>query len=122
MRYAIFLSVITIGITGFAQDPTVPSAQILAKLGGESVTSSVLPASAQERQSPPVLKLRALVMTDGDHGTALIEVEGRRIRLQLSRPEASSDRVTIQGSTYRVQEFSARSVLLESRGQTLLVQ
>ena len=108
----------------FAQDPTVPSAQILERLGRGQPTSLVaLPStSIQERQTPPVLKLKAMVMTDSDHGTALIEVEGRRLRLRLSRTEREPDSLVVQGSTYRVQNFSARSVTLESHGQTLIVQ
>jgi hypothetical protein len=104
-----------------AQDPTVPSAQILERLGGEQPRAVALPAT-QERQAPLELKLKAIVMSDSDHGTALIEVEGRRIRLRLSRLEAGLDPVVIQGSTYRVQNFSAHSVTLESNGQILIGQ
>jgi len=71
---------------------------------------------------PPVLKLKAIVMSDIDHGIAQIEVDGRRIRLRLSRPATNIDSVVIQGSTFHVQNFSARSVMLENHGQTLLVQ
>ena len=121
MRFMICAFIAVICNATFAQDPTVPSAQILERLGGEQASAVALPAT-QERQAPPVLKLKAIVMTDSDHGAALIEVEGRRIRLRLSRPEAGLDTAVIQGSTYRVQNFSARSVTLESNGQLLIGQ
>ena len=121
-----------------AQDPTVPSAQILERLHHEQPTPVVtLPFTnpfVQEQLALPVLKLKALVMADSDHGTALIEVEGRRVRLRLARlatdqlaaPEPSApsvlDGVVIQGLTYHVQGFSARSVLLTNHSQTLLIQ
>lgn len=124
MRCLICFFAITVFNATFAQDPTVPSAQILERLGREQPTSLVaLPSTPiQERKEPPLLKLKAIVMTDSDHGTALIEVDGRRVRLRLSRTEAGVDCLVVQGSPYRVQDFSARSVVLESQGQTLLVQ
>lgn len=121
MRYLICFFIAFMCNPGFAQDPTVPSTQILERLGGEQVSTVASPAT-QERQTPPILKLKAMVMTDSDHGTALIEVEGRRIRLRLSRPEAGLDPVVIQGSTYRLKSFSAHSVTLESNGQLLIGQ
>jgi hypothetical protein len=81
-----------------------------------------------------VLKLKAMVMIDSDHGTALIEVDGRRVRLRLARPSSEQlavpessvaidlEGVVIQGSTYHVQRFSARSILLTDGSQNLLVQ
>ena len=121
-----------------AQDPTVPSAQILERLHHEQPTPVVrLPFTnplVQEQLALPVLKLKALVLADSDHGTALIEVEGRRIRLRLVRPATDQlaaplpatsqdlDGVVIQNSTYHVQSFSSRSILLSNDSHTLLVQ
>ena len=138
MRYLICLFALLICDVTFAQDPTVPSAQILERLKLEKTAPvaallSTEPA-VREPLALPVLKLKAVVMTDRDHGTALIEVDGRRVRLRLSReatkqlstPESSAeiglDGVVIQGSTYHVQTFSARSILLTNDSQTLLVQ
>ena len=138
MRFMISLLVVTLGNFSFAQDPTVPSAQILERIYRDQPAAiAALPSTSpvvQERLSPPVLKLKAMVMIDSDHGTALIEVDGRRIRLRLARPandqlaapEPSApnafDGVVIQGLTYHVQDFSARSVLLTNHSQTLLIQ
>ncbi len=137
MKSMISFLVVTLCNYSFAQDPTVPSAQILERLyRDQPAPIEALPSTSpvvQERLSPPVLKLKAMVMTDSDHGTALIEVEGRRVRLRLARPtdqlaapEPSASRVldgvVIQGLTYHVQDFSARSVLLTNHGQTLLIQ
>jgi hypothetical protein len=118
----------------FAQDPTVPSAQILERLQAGQTTPAVTLHTSRptaEERLPPVLKLKAMVMTDSDHGTALIEVDGRRVRVRLSRSttdksEASSeigiDGLVIQGSTYHVQSFSVRSILLTNHSQALSVQ
>ncbi len=137
MRSMISFLMVTLCNFSFAQDPTVPSAQILERLyRDQPAPIAALPSASpvvQERLSPPVLKLKAMVMTDSDHGTALIEVEGRRVRLRLARPtdqlaapEPSASRVldgvVIQGLTYHVQDFSARSVLLTNHSQTLLIQ
>ncbi len=124
MRCFICFFAATICNAAFAQDPTVPSSQILERLGREQPHSAVASPSAmiKERPTPPELKLKAVVMTDSDHGIALIEVDGRRIRIRLSRPDSKLDSIAIQGSTYHVQKFSARSVLLENNGQSLLVQ
>jgi hypothetical protein len=94
---------------------------IRERLGREQATPDASP-SLQERQAPPVLKLKAIVMTDSEHGTALIEVDGRRLRLRLARTETDLDYVMIQGSSYRLQSFSPRSVTLEYHGQLLIVQ
>lgn len=132
-----FCAVMICDVT-LAQDPTVPSSKILERLQHEQrIPLVAMPATGplnEVRAAAPELKLKAMVLTDSDHGTALIEVDGRRVRLQLSRPtheqmnapESSSqigiNGVVIQGSTYHVQSFSARSILLTNGTQTLLVQ
>ena len=138
MRSMISFLIVTLCNFSFAQDPTVPSDQILERLyrdqpGPVAALPTTSPV-AQDRLPPPVLKLKAMVMTDSDHGTALIEVEGRRVRLRLARPATDQlaapepsapsvlDGVVIQGLTYHVQGFSARSVLLTNHSQTLLIQ
>ena len=140
MRNPNCILAVTLCHVTLAQDPTVPSAQILERLQREqpapTTPIAALPTSplVQERLLPPVLKLKAMVMTDSDHGTALIEVDGRRVRLRLARPSSEQlavpessvaidlEGVVIQGSTYHVQSFSAGSILLTDRSQTLLVQ
>ncbi len=138
MRCFFIVIVATLCNVNSAQDPTVPSAKILERLGrgqpASVVASPSVSPSAQIQLPPPMLKLKAVVMTDSDHGVALIEVDSRRLRLRLSRPateqanaseastQASLDDVVIQGSTYHVQSFSARSILLSNSIQTLLVQ
>ena len=136
MRSLLSLLAVTVCSSGFAQDPTVPSAKMLERLHREPTPIAAVPISplVQERWPPPVLKLKAMVMTDRDHGTALVEVDGRRIRLRLARtlkeqgaapespPPTEVDSVVIQGSSYSVQSFSARSIVLTNHNQLLLVQ
>lgn len=140
MRSLVCFFAIALFNAAIAQDPTVPSPQILERLGNgpsKSVATSTTEL-IQERAAPPVVKLKAVVMTDSDQGTAMIEVDGRRLLLRLSRtaaaqtaaqtaaPESSSqpttDGVVIQGSTYYVRSFSARSVVLSNDSQTLTAQ
>lgn len=143
-----------------AQDPTVPSQQILDRLQQPSdpvaAQRTILPAH-EKAEPPPVIKLKAMVMRDPDNGIALIEFDGRRTRLRLSRssptkphatasattqgesseltpvvgkeqstaPEAKDEHpsgIVIHGTTYSVESFTPRSILLNSRGQKLLIQ
>jgi len=138
--------------SAFAQDPTVPSPQILERLQQPSepivMQRAMLPLS--EKAEPlPIVKLKAIVMRDPDNGIALVEMNGRRTRLRLSRESTSRTEadsvaqvtkevqeqaaateqkddplagITIQGTTYFVESFSPRSILLNSRGQKLLIQ
>jgi hypothetical protein len=134
MRSLLCWLMVLCGSSVCAQDPTVPSAQILERLHSDpreppAPISLPRPAMQAEPALPPVIKLRAMVLSDSDHGTALLDIDGRHVRLKLSRPVAGHsaetaglDGVTIQGALYRVESFSARAIMLVSRGQTLLVQ
>ncbi len=74
--------------SAYAQDPTVPSPQILERLQQPSEPVAVPQALAPmtEKEEPlPIVKLKAMVMRDPDNGIALVEMNGRRTRLRLSR-------------------------------------
>ena len=115
--------------TAGAQDPTIPSPQILERLQ----SNTVLPQASLPRQNPieqpavPVIKLKAIVMRDENTGTALLEINGRKVRLPLVRnspeqvaaPELAG--IEIQGTLYSVEDFSSRSILLSGSGRKLLV-
>lgn len=136
MRTLICFLTLTLCNLTLGQDPTVPSSQILERLQQHPATVGPSTSSPpdQARSVPPSLKLKAVVMADSEHGIALIEVDGRRVRLRLSpattergaAPKSATppdgDGVVIQGSTYYVQSFSARSILLSNYSDTLLVQ
>ncbi len=115
-----------------AQDPTVPSPQILERLKqpSEPVVSQRVVIPVIEKAEPlPIIKLKAMVLNDPDNGMALVEINGQRTRLNLSRSSASTETasnlssgISIQGTTYFVESFSPRSILLNGRGQKLLIQ
>lgn len=137
MRTLLGLLALTFSNVTFAQDPTVPSAQILERLQQDRSSTIVAPPDSPPTQGKlpqPSLKLRAVVMSDSDHGAALIEVDGRRLRLRLSREAAEQfvasgssrlsdvDGVVIQDSTYHVLSFSSHSIVLSNGSQRFLVQ
>lgn len=103
--------------TAWAQDPTLPSKAILDRIKSEPMASTVV--TAAEPWVPAKLVLKAMVMRDVDHGTALIEAEGRMYRLTLDRsmlnvvqPSENNPGIQIGGNYYRVQDFAVRSVTL----------
>lgn len=123
------LAISVLGSTTLAQDPTVPSSQILERLNSRTPTQlpGRTPEPATELVDLPTIKLKAIVMNDRDSGTALVEINGRRLRLSLKRnspeqinaPELSG--IEISGTVYRVEDFTSRSILLNGQGRRLLV-
>ena len=120
----------------YAQDPTKPSSQILERLHSgapETVTTTT------ERRTMPTIKIKAIVMRNENNGIALLDINGRKVRLQLERsappqasvPDQPSEAVQptnplggleIEGVFYRVEEFTPHSILLNAQGHKLLVK
>ena len=120
----------------YAQDPTKPSSQILERLHS-GVPEAV--ATNTERRTMPTIKIKAIVMRDKDNGIALLDINGRKVRLNLERsalPQTlASDQISeavqptsplggleIEGVFYRVEEFTPHSILLNAQGHKLLVK
>lgn len=125
------------------RDPTAPSAEILERLNlatpmvdafaGEPAAPAPADEVAQVAPAFPEIILKGLVLSDSDHGTALLEAAGRRVTVRLSRepadaavlPAANASRLSgfsIQGIEFYVLDFSDRSLLLQAADRTILVQ
>lgn len=117
MRIFVFVLALVTSSTALAQDPTLPSKAILDRIKSEPMASTVV--TTAEPWVPAKVVLKAMVMRDVDHGTALIEAEGRMYRLTLDRsmlnamqPSEDIPGIQIGGNYYRVQDFAVRSVTL----------
>lgn len=125
------------------RDPTAPSAEILKRLAATAAVTDAIaldasepvPADATVEAAPafPELFLKGLVLSDRDHGTALLEAGSRRVTVRLSRdaldngtlPAPSAARLSgfsVQGIEFRVLDFNDRSLLLQGADRTVLVQ
>lgn len=114
------------------RDPTAPSAEILRRLAAAApgvdgmLNSPSDPAMADEIVEvvpafpEPILK--GIVMSDPDHGTALLEAGGRRVVVPLSRGASRLSGFCVQGIEFQVLDFSDRSLLLQAPDRPLLVQ
>lgn len=116
MKCLLFIIASAICGIAWAQDPTAPSKAILDRIKNEPTASA---PSIAEPKLPSKLVLKAIVMRDADHGTALIEADGRNYRLQLDRSTISSEPtidhapgIQLGGNFYRLQNFNSRSVTL----------
>lgn len=83
------------------RDPTQPSAAIQRKLMDPA---SGAPAT-QAR-----FKVKAIVLSDRDHGTALVETAGGIIKIKLDRQHPTE--VVLGESRYLVKDFNSSSVVL----------
>lgn len=135
--------------TSLRADPTMPSAKIRERLAGNvasgaivsAVTTPPPPALANAPAALPDFELKAIVMSDVNRGTALLECNGRKIVVPLVRAEKKSGApspsaheknshsqrgrlhgFTFQGQTYTVEDFSSSTLLLKSGDRSLLVQ
>lgn len=110
------------------QDPTVPSPAI-----AERMSQQVALQPRAEFKPIPVVKLRAMVMGDRDHGTAIVEADGQRLQIRLDRtilkttdPNSGGgsplNRIQIQGVEYSVEDFSNRTIILTDSLRRVIVQ
>lgn len=136
------MRIVTIGLLVFGwncaawgQDPTMPSPAILQRLNSNSSVS----ATDETRQTVK-LSLKAIVFSDRDHATCLIEVDGRLVRISLDRtevalqiesmrrrdaePTARSSNIGVQvgGSFYCVEEFNSNFITLFDGSHRIQVQ
>ncbi len=122
MRVSLGLGMFVLGCLvrpAFGQDPTVPSKEILQRMTRATVEPKAVVSEA------PVVKLKAMVLSDANRGTGIIEANGRRYTVKLERADQSvqvGSGIEIAGRRYLVEDFSARSILLNCDGIQLLVQ
>lgn len=83
------------------RDPTQPSAAIQRKLMDPASGASATQAR---------FKVKAIVLSDRDHGTALVETAGGVVKIRLDRQHPTE--VTLGESKYLVKDFNSSSVVL----------
>ncbi len=88
------------------RDPTQPSAAIQQKFE----------VADRQTESPlPKIKVKAVVLRDPDHGTALIEAADRTFRIKLDRQHATE--FTVEQITFIVKQFDSTSLLIEKKSK-----
>jgi len=111
-------------------DPTTPSSQItdLLRMHGGALTGpDKLKEHDENRKGNepsidrPVLRLKAIVLRDQDHGTAIIsnnEIEIYVITLRRTDLQDTSRALSIGGISLMVKDFSESSVTMQSLDKT----
>ncbi len=108
------------------QDPTVPSPKIIERLRESTTTpAATRQASAEVKPQPSKIsiRLKAIVLADPDHGSAILEVEGRRLSLQLDRLHLNqTTRIKLDEEELWVEDFSTHMIQLRSQDRTIIVR
>lgn len=126
---------------GSDHDPTAPSSRMLERISASfrnpspsAPVSDARPRDVVPASVPvPDIRLKAIVFSDADHGSAILSANGRSISLNLSRsqirnhadvPSRSQIGFTIAGVYFVVEDFSDHSILLrlDSDNSVLVVQ
>ncbi len=124
------------------RDPTAPSSQMRERIGASmrNTAPSVAPAENRPRELTPAvatplpeIRIKAIVLSDDDNGSALLTANGRSVMLKLSRaklrPAAngasrSTSGFTIGNVTFSIEDFSENSIhlRLSSDNSVMVVQ
>lgn len=83
------------------RDPTVPSPAIQQRLGNATV----------DTEQAWTITLRAIVLGDPDHGTALVQTSSGMLRLRLDRQH--SPHFSVEGTPYTVVDFNQSSLTIQ---------
>ena len=123
-------------------DPTAPSSRMLERIS-TTTRNTTPPAAPLENRSreviPPVathipdIRIKAIVLSDDDHGSAILTANGRSVSVKLSRAKhptlangasRSQSRFTLENVTFSVEDFSENSVQLRlsSDNSVMVVQ
>jgi len=111
------------------RDPTAPSSRMLERIGATQRNTSLPLAPAENRardvtpaiEQLPDIRIKAIVFSDDDNGSAILTANGRSISVKLSRAKLrpSSDGVsrsqsgfTVGTVTFKVEDFSENSIQL----------
>ncbi|MCY2983388.1 MAG: hypothetical protein NTY15_07080 [Planctomycetota bacterium] len=108
------------------RDPTSPSARMLERMGA-SMRHTIPPAETRPREETtavtqiPDIRIKAIVFSDDDNGSAILTAGGRSVTVKLSRATTrsltkgtsrSSSGFTIGAVTFTVEDFSENSIQL----------
>ena len=123
------------------RDPTIPSASMIERLGALLQNTTPIPPERETRSQEivsisalnPDIRIKAIVLSDDDHGSVILAANGKSVSLKLSRaliadPTNHSFRTKcgfFLGSIYyAVEDFSEHSIRLRqsSDNSVLVVQ
>lgn len=119
------------------RDPTVASQKILGRLESEPAPltiSSLAPTTTDVRPAAlPKIYVKAIVLSDPNHGVAMLQCADRKLTVRLSRDllvpashaipnSARLSGFAVEGQTFYVADFSDRSLLLRTGDGTMLIQ
>jgi len=121
IRFLVALSFLLDGATFVVADhpdPTVPSPQIVKRLELDSESSKGQPTQSivAKKLLLPRLRLKAIVLRDNDHGTALVSNGGSEVYLvKLRRTEINgTQRFIIGGLSLAVKDFSKSTLIMHN--------
>ena len=106
-------------MSAHAGDPTTPSPQLVAKINAANFADSAQAPSATPTPSgsrPVHLKLLGLMLRDRDNGTAIVSLNGSRVRvIPLQRQRlAERDIVEFDDRSFVLADFTQTTLVLES--------
>jgi hypothetical protein len=104
-------------------DPTTPSAQITERMmvhENRLPSPSVATVSSAPSLPRPSLRLKAIVLRDPDHGTAIVSCNATEtcvVMLQRNKLQSTTNAFHVGGMTLTVKDFSESSVIMQSLDQ-----
>lgn len=123
------------------RDPTAPSSRMLERIGA-SMRNTMPPAAPAETRPRevttgvtqlPEIRIKAIVLSDDDNGSAILTANGRNVSVKLHRaksrplsngPARSQSGFTIGSVMFTVEDFSENSIQLRlsSDNSVMVVQ
>ena len=126
---------------GSDRDPTAPSSRMLERIVASmrnnspyaQLSETNLPEAVPVVAPVPDIRLKAIILSDVDRGSAILSANGKSISLNLSRTQIRNQAsvlsnspigFTIEGVFFKVEDFSDHSILLRlsSDNSVLIVQ
>ena len=123
------------------RDPTTPSSRMLERIGASmrnTVSPSVPPESRPREVTTavaqlPEIRIKAIVLSDDDNGSAILTANGRNVSVKLHRatsrplsngPFRSQSGFTVGSVMFTVEDFSENSIQLRlsSDNSVMVVQ
>jgi hypothetical protein len=111
------------------RDPTAPSSKMLERIGASMRNTIPPPAPFESRPREvttavaqlPDIRIKAIVFSDDDNGSAILTANGRSVTVKLSRTKSRSfgngqsrppSGFTVGTVTFTVEDFSENSIQL----------
>ena len=123
------------------RDPTAPSSRMLERIEASmrNTVSPAVPSETRPREATtavsqlPEIRIKAIVLSDDDNGSAILTANGRNVSLKLHRaqsrplsigPSRSQSGFTVGSVMFTVEDFSENSIQLRlsSDNSVIVVQ